>query len=66
MGLVWQIASATGWSVKYILWGISYQELCMMLSDAPRYEKVRGKKKYNANPKSLASFLMNKNKNESG
>lgn len=34
---MWQIASATGWSVDYILDGVNYQTLIMMLSDAPRY-----------------------------
>lgn len=42
-GFVWQIADATGWSVDYILEGVNYQTLIMMLSDAPRY--VRKKKK---------------------
>lgn len=42
-GFVWQIASATGWSVDYILNGVNYQTLIMMLSDAPRY--VDGRKK---------------------
>ena len=32
-----QIASATGWSVDYILNKVNYQTLIMMLSDAPRY-----------------------------
>ena len=41
-GFIWQIASATGWSVDYILDGVNYQTLIMMLSDAPRY--VRRKK----------------------
>jgi hypothetical protein len=31
---VWQIASATGWSVDYILHGVNYQTLIMMLCDA--------------------------------
>nr|DAJ52913.1 MAG TPA: hypothetical protein [Caudoviricetes sp.] len=39
---MWQIANATGWSVDYILDGVNYQTLIMMLSDAPRY--VRRKK----------------------
>ena len=41
-GFVWQIADATGWSVGYILEGVNYQTLIMMLADAPRY--VRRKK----------------------
>lgn len=40
---MWQIAAATGWSVKYILYGVNYQTLIMMLSDAPRYRRVQTK-----------------------
>lgn len=36
-GFIWQIANATGWSVRYIMWGVNYQTLLMMLADAPRY-----------------------------
>ena len=43
---MWQIADATGWSVDYILNGVNYQTLIMMLSDAPRY--VRDKKEKSA------------------
>ena len=39
--MVWQIAAATGWSVRYILWGVNYQTLRMMLADAPRYVKKK-------------------------
>lgn len=35
-GFVWQIASATGWSVDYILNSVNWQALIMMISDAPR------------------------------
>ena len=38
---MWQIASATGWSVDYILDGVNYQTLIMMLSDAPRYVRKK-------------------------
>lgn len=44
-GFIWQIASATGWTVKYILWGINMQTLQMMLYDAPHYVRDTGKKK---------------------
>ncbi len=40
-GFIWQVAQATGWSVRHILHGVNYQILIMMLSDAPRY--VAGK-----------------------
>lgn len=35
------MASATGWSVRYILDGVNYQTLIMMLSDAPHYERCK-------------------------
>ena len=38
---MWQIASATGWSVDYILDGVNYQMLILMLSDAPRYVRKK-------------------------
>lgn len=38
---MWQIASATGWSVDYILDGVNYQTLILMLSDAPRYVRQK-------------------------
>ena len=44
-GFIWQIASATGWSVDYILNGVNFQTLIMMLSDAPRYIDSREQKK---------------------
>lgn len=39
---MWQIADATGWSVRHILYGVNYQTLIMMMSDAPKY--VSGKR----------------------
>ena len=33
---MWQIAAATGWSVKYILWGVNYQTLRMLLAGADK------------------------------
>ncbi|MCM0276834.1 hypothetical protein J8L08_14460 [Bacteroides fragilis] len=38
-GIVWQITTATGWTVDYILCRIPYPVLMLMLSDAPRYVK---------------------------
>lgn len=40
---MWQIAGATGWSMDYILTGVNYQTLIMMLSDAPRYVRRKAK-----------------------
>lgn len=39
---MWQVASATGWSVDYILDGVNWQTLLLMLSDAPRYVRQKG------------------------
>lgn len=36
-GLVWQVATATGWSLHRILWQVPYTTLLMMTSDTPRY-----------------------------
>ncbi|MCE9106564.1 hypothetical protein [Bacteroides pyogenes] len=44
-GFIWQIASATGWSVHYILWELPYPTLLLMLSDAPRWVKSGRNKK---------------------
>lgn len=51
---MWQIAAATGWSVRHILWGVNCQTLRMMLADAPRY--VRKKQKHQA----LSGFIQSK------
>ena len=39
------MANATGWSREYILNGINYQTMIMMLADAPRYFKKQKKSK---------------------
>lgn len=44
-GLIWQIAEATGWSKDYILDGVNYQTLLMMIADAPHYSKIGRKEK---------------------
>lgn len=36
-GLVWQVATATGWTLRYILWRVPYPLLLLMAQDAPRY-----------------------------
>ena len=52
---MWQIASATGWSVDYILDGVNYQTLILMLSDAPRYvRQKRGSGKCDCHPERSA------------
>ncbi len=39
--MLWQVAQATGWSVDYLLWGVNWSTLMMMLADAPRYVKEK-------------------------
>lgn len=64
--MIWQIASQTGWSVQYIMRGVNYQTLLMMLSDAPRYVSVPAKGKNTKKEKKTAEgffrSLMNNNK----
>lgn len=42
-GLIWQVAGATGWTVRHILWNVSYPLLLLMAADAPRYVKGGGR-----------------------
>ena len=44
-GLIWQIASQTGWSLRHILWRVPYSTLLMMMSDAPHYVSAEDQKK---------------------
>ena len=57
-GFVWQIASATGWSVDYILNGVNFQTLIMMLSDAPRYVDDKQAKGDTQSPEGEASEIV--------
>lgn len=44
-GLVWQVATATGWSIDYILWKVPYPMLLLMAKDASRYVSAEEQKK---------------------
>jgi hypothetical protein len=44
-GTIWSIAETTGWTVNYILWGIAWINIRMMLADAPRYISVKTNQK---------------------
>ncbi|MES5006070.1 hypothetical protein [Prevotella disiens] len=67
---MWQIADATGWTVDYILWGVNYQTLLMMLADAPRYVEASDKSdvsdksdktnKVDKTPKTVLGFFQSK------
>lgn len=57
---MWQIAAATGWSVDYILNGVNYQTLIMMLSDAPRYVKEKKEKSEEDEARDIAGFFQSK------
>lgn len=54
---MWQIADATGWSVDYILNGVNYQTLIMMLSDAPRYVREETEKSAEDEAREIAGFF---------
>lgn len=54
---MWQIADATGWSVDYILNGVNYQTLIMMLSDAPRYVREKTEKSAEDEAAEIAGFF---------
>lgn len=57
-GLIWQIANATGWSNEYILNGVNYQTLMLMLADAPRYiRKTEAKKPEERGTDDVADFF---------
>ena len=56
-GLIWQIANATGWSREYILNGVNYQTLIMMLADAPRYIKKKESKKEKEEADNVLDFF---------
>ncbi|MBE6338791.1 MAG: hypothetical protein E7068_08340 [Lentimicrobiaceae bacterium] len=61
---MWQIASATGWTVNYILNKVNYQTLIMMLSDAPRYIKVRDEQTAEDEANEILSFFQSRLSNE--
>uniref|UniRef100_UPI0028E2BF80 hypothetical protein n=1 Tax=Alloprevotella tannerae TaxID=76122 RepID=UPI0028E2BF80 len=64
----WQIAATTGWSEKYIMWGIPWQKLLLMLADAPHYVNKTTKKQEEKKKDTVAIFksferrILNKNK----
>ncbi|MDY6075535.1 MAG: hypothetical protein SPI24_07405 [Bacteroidales bacterium] len=61
---MWQIASATGWTVNYILNKVNYQTLIMMLADAPRYIKVRDEQTAEDEANEILSFFQSRLSNE--
>ncbi|NJN27151.1 MAG: hypothetical protein HC819_14825 [Cyclobacteriaceae bacterium] len=40
-GIIWQIATATGWTVRQIMWSMSWPAIQMMIADAPSYRSER-------------------------
>jgi len=59
-GFIWQTASQTGWSIRYILWKVPYPALLMMMTDAPRYlsaEELKRKKRKTAKGKNALGFF---------
>lgn len=58
-GLIWLLQKETGWTDDYILWGTSYVNLQMKLSDAPHYHYGPKKNKLLKDEDELARFLEN-------
>lgn len=44
-GMIWQVATQTGWTLKYILWKVNYPSMIMMSADAGRYVNGERNKK---------------------
>ncbi len=62
-GLIWQIASATGWTPYYIMWHIPYPMLLLMAADAPRYvdaEEAKRRARKNRKGKRAMDFFQTK------
>jgi hypothetical protein len=55
-GIIWSIQKETGWSHDYVLWGESWFNLQMKLSDAPRLVKGDRAKRIE-NDEELEEFL---------
>jgi hypothetical protein len=43
--MIWSICEATGWTYQYVMDGVSWINIKMMLADAPRYVSGNRKKK---------------------
>lgn len=52
--MLWQLAQATGWSVDYMLWGVNWETLSLMLADAPRYVKAKADERGDGGKKGVA------------
>lgn len=44
-GIIWQVASTTGWTLEYIMRRVPYNLLMLMLQDAPHYVSGKQAKK---------------------
>jgi len=44
-GIIWQIATATGWTTQHIMWSTPWPAIQMMIADAPRYQTGKGKER---------------------
>jgi len=56
--MIWSICEATGWTYQYVLDGVSWINIKMMLADAPKYiSKPREKAKEITTSEELDDFL---------
>lgn len=56
-GFAWAIIEKTGWSLKYVLWGISWINIQLMLADGPGVKKKNTNKKEIESDEELIEFL---------
>lgn len=64
-GIIWQVATATGWTVEYIMRRVPYNLLMLMLQDAPRYiSGKQAKRKGSAKGKQALDFFQTTLKKE--
>lgn len=64
-GIVWQVATSTGWTPHFVKWGLPYAELMTMMADAPRL--VDGDKpKAEKTKKNTVDIFQSMLKNETG
>jgi hypothetical protein len=40
-GMLWQLASTSGYTIKELMWRVSWPMIRLCLADAPRYEPAK-------------------------
>jgi len=57
--MIWSICEATGWTYQYVMDGVAWINIKMMLADAPRYQSkpIKVKPKEITTSEELDEFL---------